>query len=256
MSAATPLIAVAHGSRDPRSARTIGEIAGALAAAHPELDVHVAFLDLSVPSLGDVVDTVARAGHSRAIVVPLLLGSAFHSRVDLPALLSAASSLHPGLELTQAPVLGDDERLVAALRDRIVAAGAGLDDPEVGVALSAVGSSSESANAVTRSLAARVAAGTAWHSVEVCFAAGEPGVSGTIDRLRAGGARRFVVGSWFLAPGLLNERIRRSARTSEPGVLVAEPLGAHALLPQVIVDRYRHALRAARSAEPGVSAVA
>ena len=256
MSSAAPLIAVAHGSRDPRSACVIGGIVDALAAAHPELEVHVAFLDLSVPSLRDAVDAVAQAGYARAVVVPLLLGSAYHSRVDLPALLAEASARHPGLELVQAPVLGDDERLVTALRDRIVAAGADIDDPTVGVALSAVGSSSGSANAVTRSLAARVSAGTAWSGAEVCFAAAEPAVADVIERLRADGARRITVGSWFLAPGLLTERIRRSAATAAPDVLVADPLGAHALLPQVIVDRYRYALHSARPAGTAVSAAA
>src|SRR5699024_12347957 len=99
--------------------------------------------------------------------------------------VAEAAGRHPGLELVQAPLFGDDERRVTALRDRIVAAGADADDPEVGVALSAVGSSSASANAVTRSLAARVAAGTAWSRVEVCFAAAEPAVGDAIGRLRA-----------------------------------------------------------------------
>ncbi|QDQ98023.1 sirohydrochlorin chelatase [Tomitella fengzijianii] len=237
-----PLIAVAHGSRDPRSAQSIHAIVDGLRAANPGIEVHVAFLDLSVPSLGDVVETVARAGHRSAVVVPLLLGSAYHSRVDLPALLAAASARRPGMELIQAPVLGDDERLVTAIRDRIVGAGARVDDPSVGVALSAVGSSSAEANAVTRALAARVSEGTAWHGARVCFAAAaDPTVESAIDSLRAQGARRIVVGSWFLAPGLLADRVRRRALEVEPSAMIAEPIGPHALVPQVIVDRYRRA---------------
>ncbi len=241
-----PLIAVAHGSRDPRSAQTVHAIVDALRATAPGIAVHVAFLDLSVPSLGDVVETVARAGHRRAVVVPLLLGSAYHSRVDLPALLAAASARRPGMELIQAPVLGDDERLVAAVRDRIVGAGAPADDPSVGVALSAVGSSSAEANAVTRALAARVCAGTAWHGARACFAAAtEPTVESAVTELRARGARRIVVGSWFLAPGLLTDRVRRRALAADPSALIADPIGPHALVPQVIVDRYRRAAAAA-----------
>ncbi len=246
--AGPPLIAVAHGSRDPRSAAAVAAMVRDLAAAHPGIEVHLAFLDLSVPSLGDVVATLARAGHTRAVVVPLLLGSAYHSRVDLPALIAAAEARHPGLELVQAPVLGDDERLVTAVRDRIVAAGSDPADPSVGVALAAVGSSSAEANAVTRALALRVQHGTAWAAAEVCFAAAaEPGVEAAIARLRDAGARRIVLGSWFLAPGLLTDRVRRRAVEAEPSVLLAEPIGAHALVPQVIAERYRRAAGATPS---------
>src|SRR5699024_10731931 len=99
-------------------------------------------------------------------------------------------------------------------------------------------------------------AGTAWSRVEVCFAAAEPAVGDAIRRLRAGGARRIAVGSWFLAPGLLTERVRRSAVTAAPDALVADPLGSHPLLPQVIVDRYRRVLHSDRPAQRGVSAAA
>lgn len=240
---APPLIAVAHGSRDPRSARTIRAITDALRSAYPDLEVHVAFLGLSVPSLADVVETVARTGHTRAVVVPLLLGSAFHSRVDLPDLLAAMAARHPGLDLVQAPVLGDDERLVSAVRDRIIATGTSTADETVGIALSAVGSSDAEANAVTRSIASRVCHGTAWKHAAVCFAAAaEPTVDAAITALRARGADRIVVGSWFLAPGLLNERIQDRARRNDAHAVFAEPVGPHALVPQVIVDRYRLAL--------------
>ncbi|WP_280390912.1 sirohydrochlorin chelatase, partial [Nocardia brasiliensis] len=114
------LIAVAHGSRDPRSAATMAAVVADLAAARPEYDVRLAFLDLSAPSVEHVVAAVAAAGHTHAVVTPLLLGSAFHARVDLPGLLAAARTRHPQLRLTQADVLGRDARLIGALRDRIL----------------------------------------------------------------------------------------------------------------------------------------
>ncbi|MFE3028948.1 sirohydrochlorin chelatase, partial [Nocardia tengchongensis] len=102
------LIAVAHGSRDPRSAATMRDVVERIAAQRPDLDVRLAFLDLSTPSVDQVIDAVAADGHSHAVVVPLLLGNAFHARVDLPGLLDAARDRHPRLRLTQAEVLGPD----------------------------------------------------------------------------------------------------------------------------------------------------
>ena len=89
------LIAVAHGSRDPRSARTVATVVDRIRARRPDLDVRVAFLDLSEPSVEDVVDDVVAGGAEAAVIVPLLLGSAFHARVDLPAIVDAARRRHP-----------------------------------------------------------------------------------------------------------------------------------------------------------------
>ncbi|MEN0134137.1 MAG: CbiX/SirB N-terminal domain-containing protein, partial [Rhodococcus sp. (in: high G+C Gram-positive bacteria)] len=110
----TPLIAVAHGSRDPRSARVVAAAVSALRERRPDLDVRLCFLDLNAPSVDQVIDAVAAEGHSSAVVVPMLLGSAFHARVDLPALLDAARLRHPHLHVRQADVLGHDARLVEA----------------------------------------------------------------------------------------------------------------------------------------------
>lgn len=242
MPSTAPLIVVAHGSRDPRSARAVSAAVAAIRGARPDLDVRLCFLDLSAPSVDQVVDTVAEEGHSSAVVVPLLLGSAFHARVDLPGLLAAARFRHPGLDLVQADVLGDDERLVSAVRDRVRGTGIGLDDPEVGVVLAAVGSSRADANDRTATIAPRLLAGTAWSGVEVCFATTQPSLPQAVSRLRAGGARRIVIAPWFLAPGLLTDRIDAAADAVAPDALRADVIGGHPLLVEVVLDRYRAGL--------------
>ncbi len=185
-----PLIAVAHGSRDPRSARVIAAAVTALREVRPDLDVRLAFLDLNAPSIDQVLDGVAHDGHTHAVVVPMLLGNAFHARVDLPGLLAAAATRHPQLTVFQADVLGRDARLIEAVRERILEAGARPDDPSVGVALAAVGSSDARANAATAELASTLLGGTNWSGVRICFAtSAEPTVAQAISRTRAGRRR-------------------------------------------------------------------
>lgn len=238
------LIAVAHGSRDPRSAATVAEVVGALAAARPDLDVRTAFLDLTAPSVEQVVDAVAADGHTHAVVTPLLLGSAFHARVDLPGLLAAARSRRLGLHLTQADVLGADAGLIGALRDRVLAAGGGHASAgrRLGVAVAAVGSSSAAANARTAEVATRLATRTGWRT-EICFATTEPSVAEAVSRLRARGADQVLVAPWFLAPGLLTDRLAHAA----PQAIHAEVLGAHPALTQVVLDRYHAAIEETRA---------
>ncbi|WP_141717809.1 sirohydrochlorin chelatase [Nocardia altamirensis] len=240
------LIAVAHGSRDPRSAATMGAALAQVAARRPDVDVRLAFLDLSAPSVEQVVDAVANKGYTRAVVVPVLLGDAFHARVDLPELLAVAQARHPHLHLTQADVLGPDNRLISALRDRVSEACGLLEvahDPlawshsSVGIAVAAVGSSSAAANARTAEVARRLARRTG-HLAEICFVTTEPSVSQAISRLHAGGADNILVAPWFLAPGLLTDRLIAAA----PNLTHADVIGPHPALTEIIWDRYDAAI--------------
>ncbi|MFI9403597.1 sirohydrochlorin chelatase [Nocardia sp. NPDC052316] len=240
------LIAVAHGSRDPRSAATMSAVVAELAAARPGVDVRLAFLDLNAPSVEQVVDAVAAEGHTNAVVTPLLLGSAFHARVDLPGLLAASQARHPQLQLTQAEVLGPEARLIAALADRVAGActySTGRDplgartNRRLGIAVAAVGSSSPAANARTAEVALRLAALTG-HRTEVCFATTEPTLPQAISRLRTRGAEEILVAPWFLAPGLLTDRLVAAA----PNVLHADVIGPHAALTDIVWDRYDAAI--------------
>ncbi|MFB7878476.1 sirohydrochlorin chelatase [Nocardia sp. NPDC056064] len=242
------LLAVAHGSRDPRSAATMAAVVADVAAARPELTVRLAFLDLSAPSVEQVADDLAAQGHREVIVVPLLLGNAFHARVDLPALLAEVTRRHPRLRLTQADVLGPDPLLVAALGDRVAAAGhpgyprehaAPALGMRPGVAVAAVGSSDAAANRRTAAVARRLAALTGLRT-EICFATVEPSIGLAVERLRARGSARIVVAPWFLAPGLLTDRLLAAA----PGITHAEVIGAHAGLTEVIWARFDTAVAA------------
>ncbi|WP_239139293.1 sirohydrochlorin chelatase [Sphaerisporangium krabiense] len=75
-------MAVAHGSRDPRASATVEALLEDVRRARPGLAVLGAYLDHSRPSLGE-----ALAGLGEAVVLPLLLTEAYHSRVDIPAAL-------------------------------------------------------------------------------------------------------------------------------------------------------------------------
>jgi len=227
-------------------------VAAAVAAIRlqrPDLDVRLCFLDLNAPSVDQVLDTVAAEGHSTAVVVPLLLGSAYHARVDLPGILAAARGRHPRMTIVQSDVLGHDPRLVAAVRDRVLETGAATDDAETGVVLAAVGSSDARANDRTRALASVLSAGTRWTNTTVCFAtSAEPTVGQAISLLRSRGVERIVIAPWFLAPGRLTDRLGTAALDAAPDVVFADTIGAHHHVADVAVDRYHAALvEAARS---------
>ncbi|HEY2207079.1 MAG TPA: sirohydrochlorin chelatase [Pseudonocardia sp.] len=247
------LVAVAHGSRDPRSAATVAALVGEVRRQRPELNVRLAFLDLSTPRLPDVLAGVAGDGHRRAVVVPLLLGTAFHARVDLPGAVVRAAHRHPELSLTVAEVLGGhvpggEPRLVDAALRRLGEVAA-PDDPGLGVVLAATGSSHPSANAAVARLADGLARRHPWAGASAAFAtAVSPSVGEAVGRLRAAGAERIAVAGWFLAPGLLPSRVTAAALAADPDARVARPLGADPSVAAVVLDRYRAAADAATAA--------
>ena len=97
--AAPALVALAHGSRDPRSAATIKALVQEVRALRPDLRIETAFLDLSKPSLDTVVDKLARARFEEVVVVPLLLTDAYHAQVDVPAAVAAADARHEHVQV-------------------------------------------------------------------------------------------------------------------------------------------------------------
>src|SRR5256714_10574861 len=99
-----PLVLVAHGSRDPRAARSAWALARAVGAARPDTRAETAFLDFEVPGLVAALRREADRRQRAATVVPLLLTAAYHGRVVVPGEIEKASAL--GLSIGLAPVLG------------------------------------------------------------------------------------------------------------------------------------------------------
>src|SRR5262249_31342625 len=146
---APALIALAHGSRDPRSARTVREIVSTTKQLRPDLKIEAAFLDHVRPDVDTVVDRLVAKGHTEIVAGPLLLSSAYHARIDVPAVVAAAAARHPGVGIRVAEVLGTDVSLLTVLDLRLRES---LRDARVreldALVLAAAGSSDGRANAM------------------------------------------------------------------------------------------------------------
>jgi len=240
----TTLVLTAHGSADPRSAANARAVAGQVARTRPGLDVRLAFCELNTPNLVDVLNGLP--GTRKAVVTPLLLANAYHARIDIPRQIACCGTAE---RVWQAPVLGEDDRLVSVLRQRVAELGVSRLDDTLGVLVVAIGSSNPAANARTAEVAPQLAAGTRWAGVTTAFATRpEPSLAEAANRLRRRGARRVVIAPWFLAPGRLPDRVRTFADGA--GIEMAAPLGAHRLVAETVLDRFDQALkgRAARIA--------
>ena len=125
------LVLPSHGTGDPLGQAAIRALVDAVAA---RIDVPVldCFVDVQQP---DVPTTLAAApGAAPLVIVPLLLSTGYHVRVDIA---EAAQRVAPRATVV-APALGPDERLVEVLALRLAEAGLRGGD---WVVLAAAGSS-------------------------------------------------------------------------------------------------------------------
>ncbi|KQY64175.1 MULTISPECIES: sirohydrochlorin chelatase [unclassified Nocardioides] len=235
---APALIALAHGSRDPRSAETITALVNEVRAMRPDLRIETAFLELAKPSFATAVNKLVRAGYDEIVVVPLLLSDAFHAKVDVPSAVAEQVARHEGLQIRATEILGLETAFLEILDIRLrealkVARVRELD----ALVLAAAGSSDPLANQAVGRLA------RLWGThhklpVKAAFASATPPATGEAVRaFRAEGRRHIAVASFFLAPGFLPDRAAELA-IEAGAVAVSDPLGAHPTLARTILARY------------------
>lgn len=236
--AAPALVALAHGSRDPRSAATINALVAEVRAQRPDLRIESAFLELSKTRFHSVVAKLVKAGYDEIVVVPLLLTDAYHAKVDVPSAIAEATAKHPGVKIRGTAILGLeacflevlDERLRTALRAHRVRE---LD----ALVLAAAGSSDPLANQAVARLA-RIWGSHHKLPVTAAFASSAPPATGEAVRaFRAEGRRHIAVASLFLAPGFLPDRAAELAYEAG-AVAVSAPLGAHPEVARTVLARY------------------
>jgi sirohydrochlorin ferrochelatase len=226
------LLAVAHGSRDPRHAAALRGLLAAVRRARPQLRAELGFLDLCGPDVPTALARLVAAEHEdnrRVVVLPLFLSHGYHVGHDIPAVTAQARrTLRRPPALIVADPLGPDPLLDAAMRRRLREQGGDCVDSDLSlVVASATIAPAETMNA--------------------------------IRALRSGGADRIAVASYFLAPGLLYDRVRADALAAR--VQIAAPLATPdseppAELVQLVLERYARAAETRTAPSLAAAAVA
>ena len=215
------LVLCAHGTRSEAGRAAVRALVERVDEVWPGA-VEEAYVDVHGPTLGSVL----RPG---ATVVPLLLSPGHHTEVDIAGVASVVGRVHVS------PPLGPSTRLVTLLHQRLVVAGLSPGDA---VVLAASGSSRpEAAEAVGRT--ADDLAHLVRRPVAVGYAApaeGLPSVEEAVAAQRAAGARRVVVASYLLAPGVFLERLRDAGADAVTGPLLT-PARTPDLLVELVLTR-------------------
>jgi sirohydrochlorin ferrochelatase len=197
-----------------------------IAELRPGLEVRAAHVDVHKPALNDVVQRFAAQGRS-IVVVPLLLSTGFHVRVDIARAIESAAGLAVAAE-----ALGPDPVLVRVLQQRLAEAGAGPDDV---VVLAAAGSSDPRAGADVEQMVEALSAARGGAPVSVGYlASAAPKVVDAVAQARRDHPGRPVaIATYLLAPGHFSSRLEAAG-----GDLVAAPLAPHPDLAALALTRF------------------
>jgi sirohydrochlorin ferrochelatase len=286
-----PLVAVAHGSADPRAAAAITQLMGvvrarARRAGLGNLPVRAAYLGHALPSVPDVLEALcesepahitdaARPGSCRrtgrppgaapgprpVVVLPLLLAEAYHSDTDLPAVLREAARCLPRLRISYGAPLGPHPALLSALERRLALAGApasalagapaGAAVADTAVVLAAAGSSRPAANAAVARLAAAWQSARGWRAVVPAYASAASPAPGEAVARLLGAGVPRVAVASYLLAPGVFADRVREASLAAGAGLVSPALGAAPEVADVIIERYLQAARA--TAEPSLA---
>ncbi|WP_137120119.1 sirohydrochlorin chelatase [Segeticoccus rhizosphaerae] len=229
--AARELLLVAHGTRDAQGQEVLERVRQRVGHRLPGVAVRLSYIDVIRPHLSD-----ALAKTPECVVVPIFLSAGHHVRVDVPRAVAATGGL-----ATVTPCLGPADAVLQAVADRLAAAG---PVPRATV-LAAAGSTDPRARDEVHHAADRLRRllGT---PVAVGFAASAaPTVADAVTALRGRGAATVGVASYLLAPGVFQARLDGSGAD-----LIGEPIGAHPLLVDLVVRRFRSAAPPALTRRP------
>ncbi|AOY70156.1 cobalamin biosynthesis protein CbiX [Arthrobacter sp. ZXY-2] len=219
------MIACAHGTRNAEGQAAIRKVMAEIEDLRPGLQVLEAYVDVQDPELSGVVEGLPEG--TAAVVVPLLLSTGFHIKVDVPKAIKSRP------EVVAARPLGPDPRLAELLAKHLRAAG--LQDRD-GVLLAAAGSSLPDGS-VDSEEQARLLAELLPNKVRVAYgASAEPNVPDGVASLRAELAQdggRVFIASYLLATGYFHDQLFKAGAD-----VVTAPLLPSRVLAEIALERY------------------
>ncbi|MDR7304418.1 sirohydrochlorin chelatase [Haloactinomyces albus] len=229
MAQSPSLLLVAHGTREAAGPAVIERIAAAV-QRRIGVDVRVAYVDVIGPTVAEALAAI----RGPAVVVPAFLAAGYHVRHDLPAqirnsrrgdevVVTAALGPSPGLALAMG------RRLHAAgwrRGDRVVFAAAGSSDPH---ALTEVATAAD--------LLGRMLSPTGPALTPTYITTASPSTSELLAQPGPTDRPTLIV-PYLLAPGRFHQWLQELGTDA-----VAEPIGAHPHVVELIVQRYRSAIR-------------
>jgi len=230
-----PLIGCAHGTRYREGRDVLRAIIARLVGHMGDVEVREAFVDIQKPTIDEVIREVTQRPQSAeitsdigAIVVPLLLSDGLHVTTQIEAATLGTTAV-------RTDPLGPDPRLAKVMAERLTEAGWQAGDA---VVLAAAGTRDAVGQAQVREAADQLAELLGCDVTVGNFALAEPTVADAVAATRGTAASgRVALATYLLAPGHFANQL-----TDTGADVIADPIGDHPALAEIVRDRYHAAL--------------
>lgn len=242
---------VGHGSRDPEGNEEVRQFVQETAAQMDVPIIETCFLEFVQPTIARGIETCVNRGATRVVVIPIILFSAGHAKIHIPAAIDEAKARYPQVRFTYGRPVGVHDQILDILISRVGDTGIRPDESSEDTALLVVGrgSSDPDANSdlfkISRLFWERM--NVKW--VETAFiGVTSPLLEEGVDRCLKLGAKHVIIVPYFLFTGVLINRMEQmiaefSARFTDSRFTMAPYFGFHPLLQQILIDRASEALQ-------------
>lgn len=244
-----PLLMIGHGTRNPQGRQCFLDFAKAYQALDSSRPVFPCFLELTGPSILEVVHHCAEAGYTDLSALPILLFAARHNKFDVTNELDLARQQHPQLTFHYGRHFGITPQILDLWHTRLASLDTAEHNPqnipreETVLLFVGRGSSDPDANSDVLKLARILWEGSGYQTVETCFIGiTHPRLEEGFRRARLYQPKRIIVLPYFLFTGTLMEKIfdisaQQQALNPEIQVTCLPEMGFHPQLFQVLRQR-------------------
>lgn len=208
------------------------------------------FLELAEPTIEQGFEQCIKKGADRVAVVPVLLLTAKHAKVDIPEQLSRLKQRYPSVEIRYGEPLGVQERIVEVLVERVKEQRTVARKRDI--LLIGRGSSDIQAVKDVHTIAGMLQRKIKHATVHVCFlAAAEPKFTVMLKKLVDERAENIVLIPYLLFNGNLMSDIRQTVVQLKlhhlQQVNICKDLGDHPRLLEALSQRAQEAIQSGKS---------
>lgn len=230
---APALVLLAHGSTRPVVSEVIREMRAHMQSWHPNIGVHIAFIDHEHPTAMRVLGRLARRGVDEAVLVPLNLANLFSTSPRIDEVVTEAAEQFPELSLRIARPVGPEASLLTLVDQRLREALAECHATELdGLVLATEESTDSRSHGL---LARRARQWSLHHKLPVVIASGS--VDSAVAQLRKEGRRHVAVGALFLTAYEAYEQCRAEAQEAG-ATAIGAPIGFASEVCDLVFGRY------------------
>ena len=121
------LILIGHGSKLPHNRENLEKIAEILRKQSQFKIVEIAFMIRDTPTIAEAIDTIAKRGVSKIVLVPAFLAPGVHTTQEIPELIEVKRQAVPAFqtkasELFYGEPIGADECIAVILEEKALKA--------------------------------------------------------------------------------------------------------------------------------------